>query len=72
MEVAPHSELTPTALSRAVDISVPYASQILKGVRTPTQSMAIRIYRATGKKFGPIMEATDAEIDVLERFQGAA
>lgn len=64
--------LTPTKLSQAVSISVPYASQIIKGVRTPPQTMAIRIFRATGHKLGPIADATEAEISVLERFQGAA
>ena len=41
--------------------------------------MAIRIYRATGHKLGPITVATDDEITgleqnlaALERFQGAA
>ena len=72
MDDAREIELTPTTLSRAVDISVPYASQILKGVRTPPQAMAIRIFRATGHKIGPIANASDEEIAVLERFSGAA
>lgn len=73
MDDAPQaSEITPTSLARAIDISVPYASQILKGTRPTPQALAIRIYRATGQKFGPIADATDIEIDTLERFQGAA
>lgn len=73
MEVSHISEkLTPTSLSKAVDISVPYASQILKGIKTPTQALAIRVFRATGHKIAPIASATDEEICVLERYQGAA
>jgi len=60
--------LTPTGLKKAVGISVPYASQIIRGERHPAQALAIRIFRATGVKFPPIAEASDAEIDVLERY----
>lgn len=65
-------DLTPTNLAKAAGISVPYASQILSGVKTPTQATAIRIFRTTGMRFGAIVEATEDEIAVLERFQGAA
>lgn len=69
----PHTDaLTPTKLSQAVGVSVPYASQLLAGKRIPPQAMALRIYRATGRKLGPIATASDDEIAVLERFQGAA
>ncbi|MDP3869152.1 hypothetical protein [Phenylobacterium sp.] len=64
-------------MSKAVGISVPYASQLLGLKKTakprqPSMAMAIRIYRATGHKMGPICGATAAEIETLERFQGAA
>lgn len=72
-------KLTPTALAKAVDISVPYAWQLLNPgadgkPRTPSVALAIRIYRATGNtlRLGPISDATEAEIAILERFQGAA
>lgn len=75
-ELAP---LTPTSLSRAIGVSMPYASQILSGKRPPQVPMAIRIYRATGHRLGPITVATEEEITALEkhlaaldRFQGAA
>jgi len=79
-ELAP---LTPSVLSKALGISMPYASQILsdnaKINRPPKVPLAIRIYRATGHKLGPIAEATDDEIgnlekhlEALEKFQGAA
>lgn len=70
-------DFTPTALAKAVGISVPYACQLLKpvddpGRKVPPTAMAIRIFRATGLRLGPIATATDEEIDVLERYQGAA
>lgn len=61
-------KLTPTKLSQAIGVSVPYASQLLSGERTPPVPTAIRIYRATHLKMGPIANATDDEIDVLSRF----
>lgn len=64
--------LTPTRLSQAVGISVPYASQIISGDRVPPQATALRIFRATGERFGALKGATEAEIKVLEKFQGAA
>ena len=71
MQITPDG-LTPSKLSEAVGISVPYASQLLSGARALNQPMAIRIFRATGAKLGPIADATDDEIEVLERFLGAA
>jgi plasmid maintenance system antidote protein VapI len=71
-EASEPAPLTPTGLAKAIGISVPYASQVLNGVKTPTQAMAIRIFRATGHKLAPIACATDDEIGVLERFQSVA
>jgi hypothetical protein len=65
-------KLTPTGLAKAIDVSVPFASQLLSGARKTNVPTAIRIFRATGHRLGPIAEATVEEIDVLERFQGAA
>lgn len=60
--------LTPTSLAKALSISVPYASQILSGKRDLSRDMAVRLFRTTGKKLGPIALATDEEISVLEAF----
>lgn len=62
------NELTPTALAPILGTSIPYASQLLNGKRPWTQALAIKLYRATGAKVGPIAEATPREIAVLERF----
>lgn len=48
-------------------LSQPYASQIMGGKRKPGQRLAIKIYRRTGLKLGPITHASDAEIDTLEK-----
>lgn len=63
---------TPTKFAEATGISVPYASQLLNGLRTPSQSLAISIFRKTGKKLGPVANLSDEEIDFLERLQERA
>lgn len=62
----------PTELARAAGISVPYASQILSGVKPLHCGLAIKIWDAFRVKLGPISEATDEEIAVLRRFAVAA
>lgn len=51
----------------AIGISAPYASQISRGVRSPSMALALRIHREIGVKLGPIAGATKAEISALER-----
>lgn len=63
---------SPTNLAREIGISVPYASQLLRGHRVPPMDVAISVYRAIGVKLGPITDASDAEIAILERYQGRA
>lgn len=63
---------TPTEMAKAAGISVPYASQILSGQRCPSRGLAISIFRATGRKFGPIEALSDADIDTLERIETAS
>lgn len=67
--MAPTPKVTPTELSRSTGISLPYASQVLSGARTPSRATAIRIWRRTGLKLGPIRLATDADLEVLERLE---
>lgn len=57
---------TPTKFAEAAGISVPYASQLLSGKREPSQGLAIRIFRRTGRKLGPIANFSDEVIAVLE------
>lgn len=65
----------PKPLAELLGISVPYAYALLKegdGSRPWTVPLAIRAYRKTGCKIGPIADATDEQIDVLERFSSQA
>lgn len=48
-------------------ISVSFASQIINKRRIPTIGMSLKIYDATGRKFGLIEGATRAEIATLTR-----
>jgi hypothetical protein len=59
----------PTALASLLAISTPYASQLLGGSRPWPRALAILAYRKVGVKVGPITDATDEEIAVLERFE---
>jgi transcriptional regulator with XRE-family HTH domain len=79
MQTSDPAKLKPSALAEAIGVSLPYASQILSNARPPKVPLAIRIYRATGHKLGPIAGATEDEITALEasvasieRFQGTA
>jgi len=55
---------------RAAGVSASYASQLSRSVRKPSQRLAIKLYRETGVKLGPIANATDSEIDALESLLG--
>jgi hypothetical protein len=57
---------------RAAGVSASYASQLSRSVRKPSQRLAIRLYRETGVKLGPIANATDDEITALESLLGRA
>ena len=60
---------TPAALGRLLSISTPYASQILSGNRPWTRALALSVYRKTGERVGPLIDASDSEIEVLARFE---
>lgn len=64
--------MTPTELSKAVDISVPYASQLIAGVRRPSLPVAVRIYDATGKRMGPLVGLSRDEVEAARKMAKAA
>jgi transcriptional regulator with XRE-family HTH domain len=70
--------ITPTKLAEAAGISVPYASMILSDSddpnkkRVPPLALAIKIFRTTGLKTGPIAAASDDDIEVMARVYGEA
>lgn len=49
-----------------------YWTHLRLGTKQMGRPCAIRVFRRDGVKLGPIASATDEEIEVLERFQGAA
>lgn len=60
------TDLKPTVLAKAADISVSYASQVLSGARRPNVRLALEIERLTGGA----VRARDLNPDVarVERF----
>jgi len=58
------------ATLRGAGISESYASLLARGIRSPSAPLAIDIYRKTGVKLVPISEATEEDIDALERVVG--
>lgn len=61
--------MTPTQLSKAAGISVPYASQIISNERNPSRSLAIHILRTAGFRHAVLDGLSDAEIEMLERIE---
>lgn len=61
------AEVSRNAVIVKLGVSKSYASQIVAGVRAPSLSLALRIFRATGMKFGPLVGASQAEIEALEK-----
>lgn len=64
--------MSPTELSAAAGISIPFASQILNGTRKPSRAKAIEIFRKTGLQLGPLANLTPREIDQLEALEAKA
>jgi hypothetical protein len=60
--------LTPTRLAQIGGVSVPFASQVLGGLKGWPRKLAIRVVRETGQKFGPMANASKEEIVGLEKF----
>lgn len=63
----PDSELTASRLSQIGGVSVPFASQVINGHKKWPRKLAIKVYRVTGQKFGPIADVSHDDIGVLER-----
>lgn len=65
-------ELKPTTFAKAVGISVSYASEILKGTRTPSRKLALDIFEKLGVRFPPIEHLSDRDIRALARIERVA
>ena len=57
---------TLSVLATGARISKSYGSEILNGIREPSRSLAIHIFRCTGWKHSSIAGLTDEQITVLE------
>jgi hypothetical protein len=57
--------MTPTELSKAAGISVPYASQLLSGARGASLRVALNIFDKTGLQFGVLKGLPKETIDQL-------
>ena len=64
--------LSTSEISAACGISPSYVSMILNNRRTPPRHIALRLYKATGRKFGPIAGLSDEDIATLARIEGIA
>jgi hypothetical protein len=58
------------ALMDALKCSYSYASKMLNGHRPITIPVALRVFRQSGVLVGPLSDATETEIDVLEKYLG--
>lgn len=54
-------------LARLAGCNKSYLHHVMDEKKPLSRRVAIRIYRQTGERVGPIAQATPAEIDVLER-----
>jgi plasmid maintenance system antidote protein VapI len=61
--------ITPTGLAEATGISLPYASQIIGGKRSPARPLAIHIMRKTGWRHPMLSDLTEAQIEMLEAIE---
>lgn len=61
--------ITAKELADAADVSSGFASLVTRGLKPLPQRIAIKVWRKTGQKLGPIADATDEEIATLEKFQ---
>jgi len=57
---------TPSWLAHKAGISVPYASQLLSGVRKPRYRSALVLWRSSGIKFGDLADLDDATVAKLD------
>lgn len=61
--------LRTTDLATGAGISKSYASEILKGTRTPSRPLAIHILRKTGWRHSLLSDLTDEQITMLEQIE---
>lgn len=55
---------------RAAGIKSGHAYDIAGGRRSPSEKLALELYRATGLKLGPLIDLNDNDVDQLARIKG--
>lgn len=54
-----------------VGVAKSYAAQLRGGLRPITIAIALTLHEKTGERIGPLLNATDTEIEILTRFHRA-
>lgn len=54
---------------RGIGVSAPYASQLSRGDREPSQALAAKIFRDLGLKLGPLKGLSDEECLALVKIE---
>lgn len=67
MDIEPQApdSVRPTDLAQKLDISIPYASQLLTGARVPSLQLAVDMFDRSGVRIGPLKGKTDEQISTL-------
>jgi hypothetical protein len=63
--------IRPTELAAALGVTTGYASMLLNGNRAWSTPLALKAWRATGRKLGGLEALSDEECAQLERLSGA-
>jgi len=64
--------LSSVALCKLLGHDASYMSQMRNGYRPITLDVAVRLWKITGDKIGPLLPASDAEAEILHRYVTAA
>lgn len=62
----------PNAIATAGGVTPAYARMLIAGTRTPSLAVALRIYDATGEKFGLLRGLDDNGIETARQMAEAA
>jgi hypothetical protein len=53
-------------------VTAAYARMLRAGDRTPSLELSLKLYDATGKKYGPLAELSESEIETARKMAKAA
>lgn len=61
--------ITPKEFAEAAEVTSGFASLVLRGLKPMPLRAAIKVFRKTNRKLGPIADVPDHEIDILEKHE---